>query len=93
MARAGCSVEELAHEFELCVHTIHGRIRHAELDSGSRSDGAASEEREELRHLRRKSRRLRQERDILSKIVARESHKRAARRASVLSIHDCEPSR
>ncbi|WP_108676366.1 transposase [Acuticoccus yangtzensis] len=53
LARAGRSVEELAREFEPCAHTMHGWIRQAERDGGSRTDGLTSEEREELRRLRR----------------------------------------
>ena len=70
LARAGRSVEELAREFEPCAHTIHGWIRQAERDGGGRKDGLTSEEREELRRLRRENRQLRQERDILSKAAA-----------------------
>ena len=70
LARAGRSVGELAREFEPCAHTIHGWIRRVERDGGSRTDGLTSEEREELRRLRRENRQLRQERDILSKAAA-----------------------
>lgn len=70
LARAGRSVESLAREFEPCVATIHGWIKQAYRDGGHRSDGLTSEEREELRRLRRENRQLRQERDILSKAAA-----------------------
>ncbi|RAI03476.1 hypothetical protein DLJ53_02935 [Acuticoccus sediminis] len=70
LARAGRSVEDLAREFEPCAHTIHGWVRQADRDGGSRSDGLTGEEREELRRLRRENRQLRQERDILSKAAA-----------------------
>ena len=70
LARAGRSVESLAREFEPCVATIHGWIKQADRDDGHRSDGLTSEEREELRRLRRENRQLRQERDILSKAAA-----------------------
>lgn len=56
LARAGRSVESLAREFEPCAATIHGRVRQIELDAGERQDGLSSEEREELRHLRREGR-------------------------------------
>ncbi len=70
LARAGRSVEDLAREFEPCSATIHGWVKQAERDSGRRSDGLTSEERDELRRLRRENRQLRQERDILAKAAA-----------------------
>ena len=70
LARAGRGVEELAREFEPCVATIHGWIKQADRDGGSRSEGLTSDERDELRRLRRENRQLRQERDILAKAAA-----------------------
>ena len=70
LARAGRSVESLAREFEPCAATIHGWVKQVEVDDDDRQDGLSSEEREELRHLRREVKQLRQERDILSKAAA-----------------------
>ena len=70
LARAGRSVESLAREYEPCAATIHGWIKQVEIDDGDRNDGLTSEEREELRRLRREVIQLRQERDILSKAAA-----------------------
>ncbi|WP_163142463.1 hypothetical protein [Arhodomonas sp. KWT] len=42
----------------------------ADRDSGRRSDAPSSAEREELRRLRREVKRLREEREILSKAAA-----------------------
>ena len=70
LARTGRSVENLAREFEPCVATIHGWIKQADRDGGRRADGLTSDEREELRRLRRENRQLRQERDILAKAAA-----------------------
>jgi transposase len=70
LARAGRSVESLAREFEPCVATIHGWVKQAEIDGGTRDDGLTSAERDELRRLRKENRRLRTERDILSKAAA-----------------------
>jgi transposase len=70
LARTGRSVEDLAREFEPCAATIHGWIKQADRDGGRRTDGLISEERDELRRLRRENRQLRQERDILAKAAA-----------------------
>ena len=70
LARTGRSVADLAREFEPCVATIQGWIKQADRDGGRRADGLTSEEREELRRLRRENRQLRQERDILAKAAA-----------------------
>ena len=70
LARAGRSVESLAREFEPCVATIHGWVKQAEIDGGTRDCGLTSAERDELRRLRKENRQLRTERDILSKAAA-----------------------
>ena len=70
LARTGRSVENLAREFEPCAATIHGWIKQADRDGGRRADGLTTEERDELRRLRRENRQLRKERDILEKAAA-----------------------
>ncbi len=70
LARTGRSIEDLAREFEPCAATIHGWVKQADRDGGRRTDGLTSEERDELRRLRRENRQLRQERDILAKAAA-----------------------
>ncbi len=70
LARTGRSVEDLAREFEPCAATIRGWVKQADRDGGHRADGLSSEERDELRRLRRENRQLRQERDILAKAAA-----------------------
>ncbi len=70
LARAGRNVESLAREFEPCVATIHGWVKQAEIDGGTRDDGLTSAELDELRRLRKENRQLRTERDILSKAAA-----------------------
>lgn len=70
LARTGRSIEDLAREFEPCAATIHGWVKQSDRDGGCRGDGLTSEEREELRRLRRENRQLRQERDILAKAAA-----------------------
>jgi transposase len=66
LVRAGESPESLAKHFEPSAPTIRNWVRQAELDAGERTDGLTSEEREELRQLRREVRTLREEREILS---------------------------
>ena len=70
LADAGRGIEDLAREFEPCAATIHGWVKQADRDGGHRTDGLTSQEREELRRLRRENRQLRQERDILAKAAA-----------------------
>ena len=73
LARIGRSVEDLAKEFEPCSHTIRAWVRATGLSEGQRSvlpDALSSEERDELRRLRKETRQLRQERDILAKAAA-----------------------
>ena len=55
LAQAGRSVEDLAREFEPCAATIHGWVKQAERDGGHRVDGLTSEERDELRRLRKET--------------------------------------
>jgi transposase len=70
LARSGRSVEDLAREFEPCVHTIYAWIRQADEASSKSTHGLTDDEREELKRLRRENRKLREERDILSKAAA-----------------------
>jgi transposase len=70
LARAGRSIKQLAREFEPTAETIRQWIKQAALDNGLRSDGLTTSEREELNRLRRESRVLREEREILAKAAA-----------------------
>lgn len=65
LVRAGHSPEELGRKFEPTAQSIRNWVRQADLDTGKRTDGLTSEEREELRQLRRENRTLREEREIL----------------------------
>ena len=70
LVKAGRTPEELSREFEPTAQTIHNWVKQADLDTGVRSDGLTSSEREELRGLRRENKRLRIEREILKKAAA-----------------------
>ncbi len=70
LVRAGRSPEDLAREFEPTAQTIRNWVAPADRDEGRRNDGLTTVEREELRRLRRENRRLREEREILSKATA-----------------------
>ena len=70
LARAGRSVEGLARENEPCAATIHDWVKQAGADDGDAPSILTSEERDELRQLRREVKQLREERDILSKAAA-----------------------
>lgn len=70
LVRAGRTPEELAQEFEPSAQTIRNWVTQADRDSGRHSDGPSSAEQEELRSLRREVKRLREEREILSKAAA-----------------------
>ena len=70
LVRAGRSPEELGKEFEPSGQTIRNWVTQADLDEGRRTDGLTTEEREELRRLRRENKQLKIEREILKKAAA-----------------------
>ncbi len=70
LVRAGRTPGDLAREFEPSAQAIRTWVAQADRDAGARTDGLRTEEREEVRQLRREVRRLREERDILAKATA-----------------------
>ncbi len=70
LVRTGRTPEELAREFEPCGETIRNWVKQADLDDGRRQDGLTTEEKKEMRELRRENRQLRVEREILNKAAA-----------------------
>ncbi len=70
LVRAGRSPESLAREFEPSAQAIRNWLQQADLDEGRRSDGLTTEERTELKRLRRENKELRTERAILAKAAA-----------------------
>jgi transposase len=68
--RAGRTPEELAEKFEPTAQSIRNWVAQADRDAGQRADGLTTDEREELRRLRREVKTLREEREILKKAAA-----------------------
>ena len=69
LKRSGRSVPELARELGVSPQSLRNWSRRIDIDDGRR-DGLSSEEREELRRLRRENRILVEEREILKKAAA-----------------------
>ena len=70
LAWTGRTPEELGRRVEPAAQTIRNWLRQADRDDGRRSDGLTTEEREEVRRLRREVKALREEREILRKAAA-----------------------
>ncbi|WP_259059048.1 IS3 family transposase [Salinibacter ruber] len=67
LARNGRTPSDLADEFEPTETTIRNWLKQADRDEGKTAEGLSTDEREELRELRKKLRQMKQERDILGK--------------------------
>jgi transposase len=63
------SIRQLAYELGISDQTLRNWINQVQVDRGER-EGLTTEEREELRRLRRENKILRQEREILKKAAA-----------------------
>jgi len=70
LVRAGESPDKLAKRFEPSGQTIRNWVAQADRDEGRREDGLTTDERKELRDLKREVRQLREEREILKKAAA-----------------------
>jgi len=70
MVRAGRSAGDVAEALGCSPQSVNNWVRRYERDQGIRSDGLTTEEREELKRLRRENLRLKQERDLLKRAAA-----------------------
>jgi transposase len=67
--RGGQPLIEVARDLGIATESLRTWVKQAGIDAGVR-DGLSSEEREELRRLRRENRILREEREVLRKAAA-----------------------
>ncbi len=65
---SGKSIGQIAKDLGIADQSLRNWVRQADLDTGRRTDGLTTEERDELRRLRRENRVLREEREILKKV-------------------------
>ena len=70
LLRAGRTPRELSESLGVSQQTLRNWRRQEQLDRHERDDGLTSDERDELRRLRRENARLVQERDLLKRAAA-----------------------
>jgi transposase len=70
MLRAGRTPRELSESLGVSQQTLRNWRRQDQVDRHERDDGLTSDERDELRRLRRENARLTQERDLLKRAAA-----------------------
>jgi transposase len=69
--KGGRTVAQVGRDLDLAESVLHGWVRQAKVDGGMGPPGAlTSEEREELSHLRKENRILKEEKEILRKAAA-----------------------
>jgi transposase len=67
LVRAGRSVKDVADSLGCSDQSLHNWVKRDQLDRHERDDGLTSAERDELRELRRRVKKLEQEREILKR--------------------------
>jgi transposase len=80
LARSGRTLRSLSGEFSVTETTIRSWLRQADLDTGRRTDGLTTDEKQELARLKKENARLREERDILEKAAAWFAQESASRK-------------
>lgn len=70
LVRQRRSIPDVAESLGITAQSLRNWKRQDERDRGERDDGLSSVEREELRELRKRVKRLEQERDILKRATA-----------------------
>ena len=70
LLRSGRSIPDVAGALGVSQQTLRNWSKQEQADRGERQDTLTSAEREELRELRKRVRRLEQERDILKRATA-----------------------
>jgi transposase len=70
LLRSGRSIPDVAESLGVSQQTLRNWSKQEQVDRGERHDTLTSAEREELRELRKRVRRLEQERDILKRATA-----------------------
>jgi transposase len=64
------SLKTVSDDLGISSESLRAWLKQTDLDTGVRTDGLTTEEREELRKLRRENRVLKEEREILKKAAA-----------------------
>jgi transposase len=70
LVRQGRGIPDVAESLGVSAQSLRNWVKQGQLDRRERDDGLTSAEREELRDLRRRMKRLEQERDILKRATA-----------------------
>ncbi len=70
MVRSGRSIRDVSEALGMTPQSLRNWVRQEQVDRHERDDGLTTAEREELRELRRRVRRLEQERDLLKRAAA-----------------------
>jgi transposase len=70
LVRSGVKLSQVARDLDVSIESLRHWRKQQDVDDGVRADGLTTEERDELRRLRRENRVLREEREILVKASA-----------------------